>query len=86
MIWVDTSGGVSWITGSGGSVGVPGTVSCGGAWLVDTGGLVSVNAGVSNWWGNELHGGSSSDKSSDYEGSEHFDLINYYFIVNLSKN
>ena len=67
VVWVWASGGLSWITGSGGGVGVPGGVSWLVAWLLDTGGLVDVNAGVGNWWGGDSDGRNGGKQSNVLE-------------------
>ena len=74
VVWVWGILGLSWVTGSGGGVGVPGGVSWGGAGLVDSGGLVGVGADVGNWVHSQLHGGGGSDEHGNGK------LVHFVFI------
>ena len=57
-------------------MGVPGRVSWLVAWLIDAGGLVWVNAGVSNWGSSHLDGlgGGNEHDGSNAKGLEHFSI------------
>ena len=54
-------------------MGVPCGVSWGVAWLVDTGGLVSVNTDVFNWVNSKGDSRGGCDEHSDGNSFEHFD-------------
>ena len=55
-------------------MGVPSRVSWGVAWLIDSGGLVGVNADILDWVDLKVDSRGGCDEHSDGNGFEHFGI------------